>query len=84
MAHVCQLIALSAIRYRSQIRRVGFDQQTLERNLPGHFLEFHGILERHDAGKLDVEAHVQGGTSHLERLGEAMHDAPDLVRAPRA
>ena len=48
-------------------------------SITGHLAQRRGVLEGEDAGKGKVHAQVERRPCHLERFGEAVHDAADRL-----
>ena len=70
-----RLAGLAAMRHGREERRVGFDQQPVERQPRRGLLQIPGVLERHDARDRDVEAQIQRDIGKSAARGEAMDDA---------
>ena len=49
MAHPSWLIGLAAHRHRSEIRRIGFNQHAIQRNVLGYHTQVGGIFKGHNA-----------------------------------
>ena len=79
-----RLAGLAAVGHRREERRVGLDQQPVERDLLGGFLQVAGILERHDARQRDEEAEVERLARQLGRAGEAVEHAASRPLPDRA
>ena len=60
---------------RSQIRRVGFDDQAVLGDQAGDIAQFVRLLESHHAGKTDVEAQSEALLSDFRGASERMHHA---------
>jgi len=72
---VCRLISLAAIGYRSEVRTIGFDQQTVERDFTGDRTERIGLLESDYAGKGDHEVEFERALGKISAAAEAMKDS---------
>ena len=67
-----RLVLFTAMRYRRQIRRIGLYQQAIERDIARSIAKLLRISERHNAGKRDVEPHIQQLTRGLPILSETV------------
>src|SRR5690349_16626755 len=81
VANESGLVALAAIRYRREVRAVGFDQHALERHATRNVLQLDRVLEGDDARERNVKPEVERALCDVPGLGEAVHDAADFVRA---
>ncbi len=70
-----RLVALAAMRHRRQVRRVGLDQDPVERHRSGDGAQLLGLLEGDDPGERQIEAEIDGDFSELRTGAEAMYDA---------
>src|SRR5690606_8140217 len=69
------------MRHGSQVWRIRFDQQPLQRQPLCHLAQRIRIAERDDAGQRDIEAEIQASTGGIPVLGEAVDDATYLCGA---
>ena len=72
-----RLVALAAVRDRRQIRRIGLDQQAVERaSMPRRLLQLDGLGKGDDAARSSMWKPRASASSRLARsAGEAVHDA---------
>ncbi|MNP01865.1 hypothetical protein D3C76_936930 [compost metagenome] len=63
---------LAPIRYRCQVRGIGFHQQAIGRNLSRHIAQGISIAKGDYAGQGNIETQVQGRLGHIPILSEAM------------
>ena len=75
IGNVGRIIRFAAIRHRSQVGAVRFDQHAVERDKLGHLAQVCRCLKRQNAGKRDVKAGVQRGTCNRQGFGKAMEHA---------
>ena len=79
--HESRLVALAAVRYRRQERRIRLNEHALQRNFFGRLANILRLGKSHIAGKRDHEAHIQRGTHVLQRPGKAVqHPAQSAAR----
>src|SRR5688572_1576996 len=77
---VRRLVALAAIRYRSQKRAVGLDEQPVQWDQTRHFLQFRGARKRDDTGQRQVVPRLERPASHRPIPGKAVQDHRNLGR----
>ncbi len=74
MRHVGRLVRLAAIGLGRQKRRVGLDQQAIERNRAGDVAQGFRFLEGDDAGERHVQPQLDGAHGELRPAGVAVQD----------
>src|SRR5437660_3704508 len=80
-SHKSRLVALAAVRYRRQERRIRLNEHALQRNFFRCLADILRLGKSHIAGKRDHEAHIQRGTHVLQRPGKAVqHPAQSAAR----
>ena len=72
-ADVFRVIRFAAVRFGSEIRTVGFDQNPIERHGADNFGELFGVFERDRAGKRNMKSHFKEDFGGFARAREAMH-----------
>ena len=87
------LVALAAIGHGREVRRVGFDEDAVERHVAGDVAQLLGLLEGQDAGERHVEPSSRPVSASSRDAGETMEHgaegplphflAQDLRRCPR-
>ena len=73
------VVALAAKRHGAEVRRVGFEQQTVERHRRGDLDRHTGVFERHGAAERDVHPELHDLFEHFDRPGIAVHQALGAV-----
>ena len=69
-----RLVALSAVRRRGEIGRVGLDQDPIRWNIARYVFDFLRILERQDARKRDIMAKCNSGLGQCSAGGKAVQN----------
>ena len=77
-----RLVAASAVRNRREQRRVGLDQQALERQRLRHRAQLGRVVEREDAGERDVEAAREAVVARTRRSPVKQWITPPTCSAP--
>ena len=77
-----RLIALTAMRDRSQIRTIGFRQQAVEGNGKRRLAQVFRLLEGDVAGKRNQKSHVEKAARILTCPTEAVQDSAQARGAP--
>ena len=81
MHHIGRLVGAPAQRLRRKIRRVGLDQQPVERHFSRDIAQGFRILERHHAREGDIAAERKPAAGELGPSGEAMqHEGKGAAR----
>ena len=68
-------VAFAAMRYRREIRGIGFEQQAIGRRDAGGFANFRGFGKSGDTAKSEMEAEIQAFAGCFGVACEAVHDA---------
>ena len=80
MPHQSRLIGtLAAMWVWREIRRIGFDQQTVVRNSGSDFPQLIRLLESHHPGKTDIHTPCQALLGRFPTPGKGMHDPNNLA-----
>src|SRR4029077_3001946 len=78
-ARVSRFAAFSSKRDRSEVRAIGFDHKTVERNFGGDIADLFSVLKRNDSGEGNEVAEPQNFVRLFERSAEAMKHTADLT-----
>src|SRR6266540_1573462 len=70
------LVRTAPVRHGREVRRVGLDQEPLERRDRGGGADVVGVGERHDAAEGEVRAEIEGAARLVRAAGEAVEDGP--------
>ena len=77
-----RLVALSAAALRRKKRRVGFGENAVEGQLPGHIADGLRLRIGDISGERNHESHVEAATGFVDRSGEAVKNSAKTCRAP--
>src|SRR5687768_2956405 len=75
---VSRLVSLPAMRHGRQIRTVGFDQQTVQRDVARDVAQLIGLLESDDPRKGNHEPEIDRALRKLFAAAETMKDAATI------